>query len=108
LWIRCNRSGEAIVTRVRDVGAGEELASRFRAIALRRRRTASVDQVAAAVRSLATPPGAHRDVYAALCEIETLRAGWLRAQESKARSGGADGVTPADFGADAENHLRAL
>jgi RNA-directed DNA polymerase len=108
LWIKSNRSGKAIVTRVHDIEADHGLVGRFRAIALRRRKTASIDQVAAAVRSLSNPPGAHRDLYSALCDIEALRASWFRVQESKARAAGVDGVSPPGFGDDAENHLRVL
>ena len=108
LWIRANRSGKALVTRPRDFAAGPSLASGFRVRASQKRRTASLDQVAAAVKSVASPAGAHRDLYAALCDIETLRAGWFRVRESRSRCGGVDGVTGAAFAARAEGYLAAL
>jgi group II intron reverse transcriptase/maturase/CRISPR-associated endonuclease Cas1 len=108
IWIKSNRSGKAVVARVHDVATDSDLASRFRAMALRHRRTASIDQIAAAVRALASPPGAYRDLYATLCDVEILRAGWFRVQESKTRAAGVDGLAPATFGDDAENQLRAL
>jgi RNA-directed DNA polymerase len=108
LWIRTNRSGKSLVVRVRDLSATPGVADSLRASASKRRRPASPDQVAATVRSLSTPAGAHRDLYAALCAVEALRTGWFRVRESRSRCGGADGVTIASFGANAESELAAL
>ena len=97
LWVRSNRSGKAFVTRVRDPGFSPGLAEGLRRNAARRRRGTSVDQVAAAIKSLAGPAEAHRGLYARLCEVDTLRAGWLRVRESRSKSSGVDGVTLATF-----------
>jgi len=108
LWIRTNRSGKSLVVRVRDLKASPGIANLLRARASKRRRPASLDQVAAAVRCLTTPAGAHRDLYAALCGVEALRVGWFRVRESRSRCGGVDGVTTASFGANVESELAAL
>lgn len=108
LWIRSNSTGKAIVARVRERASDLALAARLRNIAARRRRTVSVDQIAASVRSMASPAGAHRDLYARLCDIEVLRAGWFRVQESRTRAYGVDGVTVMGFGVSVEAELRNL
>ncbi len=108
LWIRSNSTGKAIVAHVRERASDLALAARLRNIGARRRRTVSVDQIAASVRSMASPAGAHRDLYARLCDIEVLRAGWFRVQESKTRAYGVDGVTVTGFGVAVEAEIRNL
>ncbi|MGD0496830.1 MAG: group II intron reverse transcriptase/maturase [Bryobacteraceae bacterium] len=108
LWIRANRSGKTLVIRPRNLTADTGMADRLRAWASRRRRVASVSQVAAAVRAASAPAGAQRDLYARLCEIETLRAAWFRVRESRSRAAGVDRVTAASFAERAEGDLTAL
>jgi RNA-directed DNA polymerase len=108
LWIKSNRTGKAIVARVRERTSDLALAARLRNIAVRRRRAASLDQVAASVKSFANPPDSQRDLYARLCDVEVLRAGWFRVQESKTRAFGVDGITATAFGVVVEKELKAL
>jgi RNA-directed DNA polymerase len=108
LWVRSNVSGKAIVTRLRDWTAFPGLSAELRSRACRRRRISSLSQIAAAVKSLASPTQAHRDLYARLCEIESLRMGWLRVRESKGRTAGVDSVTAASFAGQVEAELARL
>jgi RNA-directed DNA polymerase len=108
LWIRSNRSGKSLVARPRVPPSTPGEAHGFRVRASERRRPASIGQVAAAVRSLASPAGTQRGLYARLCEIETLRMAWFRARESRTRCSGVDGVTVASFARVAEAELTAL
>lgn len=108
LWIRSNRTGKAIVARIHQRPSDLALAARLRNIAARRRRTVTLDQVAASVKSLASPPDAQRDLYARLCDVEVLRGGWFRVQESKTRAFGVDGITASAFGTSIETELKTL
>ena len=108
LWIRSNRSGRSMVARIRKPPVDRTIADRLRTRASAKRSTTSVEQVAAAVRSLSKPAEAHRDLYARLCEVEILRMGWFHVRESGSRATGVDGVTPASFAARAETNLAAL
>ncbi len=108
LWIRSNGSGKSLAMRLRDPATWPGMDDFLRGRASRRRRTTSVGQVAATVRLLSSPPDAQRDLYARLCEVETLRMGWFRVRESHAKSGGVDSVTIASFAEKVETELAAL
>ncbi len=108
IWIKCNSTGKAFVARANERPADFALGTRLRLKASRRRHIASIDQIAASVKALASPPGAHRDLYGKLCDAEILRAGWFRVQESRSRAAGVDGITPAAFGSAVEGELKTL
>jgi len=108
LWVRSNRSGKSTAVRMRDCAVITGVADRLRSHASRKRRQTTTGQVSAAVNSLAKPPGEHRDLFSKLSAVETLRMGWFRVRESKAITGGADGVTIATFNNTAERELAAL
>ena len=108
IWIRSNRTGKAIVALSRERASDLALGVRLRAIAARKRCITSTDQIAASIKSLASPPGAHRDLYEKICDTEILRSGWFRVQESRSRAVGVDGVSPTAFGAVIERELSKL
>jgi group II intron reverse transcriptase/maturase/CRISPR-associated endonuclease Cas1 len=108
IWIRSNRSSKALVARSRERASDLALGVRLRANAARRRRITSTDQIAASIKSLASPPGAHRDLYEKICDTETLRSGWFRVQESRSRAVGVDGISTTAFGTDIERELNTL
>lgn len=108
LWVRSNATGQAVVTRVQTDAGGSGPAAFFRSRAARKRLPAQTDQVAAAMRALTAPAEAHRGLYARLCEVETLRTGWLRVRDSRSKSGGVDGVTISTFSDVCEQELIAL
>jgi group II intron reverse transcriptase/maturase len=108
IWIRSNRSGKALVARSRERASDLALGVRLRSNAARRRRITSTDQIAASIKSLASPPGAHRDLYEKICDIETLRSGWFRVQESRSRAVGVDGISTTAFGTIIERELNTL
>jgi RNA-directed DNA polymerase len=108
LWIRSNRSGKALVARMREHISDLTLPMQLRYRSTRKRRLATLDQVAASIRSLASPLNAVRDLYARLCDVEILRTGWFRVQQSKAKASGVDGVRVADFGTGIETELSIL
>ena len=108
LWLRSNRSGRVMVTRLRDFAADPGMANRLRSRAAHNRKVASIDQVAYAVKLLAAPAGAQRELYASLCEVETLRTGWFRVRESRSRASGVDQVTVSSFEPHAESELATL
>ena len=108
IWIRSNRSGKPIVVRTRERSSDLALGVRLRNNAARKRLIASTDQVASTIKSLANPPGAHRDLYEKICDIEILRSGWFRVQESRSRAVGVDGVSTTAFGTTIERELNTL
>jgi len=69
---------------------------------------AEVPQAAAAVHQIAIAQGASCDLYAQLCEVETLRMGWMRVKGSRSKAAGVDGITPQHFAQRCESEIAVL
>jgi RNA-directed DNA polymerase len=108
LWIRSNRSGRSMATRVREPAGAALTACLLRGQSAKKRKPAAVEQAAEAARRMAIPAGAEADLYAKLCETATLRLGWLRVREGGERARGVDGVSVAGFAGRADAELEAL
>ncbi|MDA8240440.1 MAG: group II intron reverse transcriptase/maturase [Nitrospiraceae bacterium] len=108
VWVKSNDSGKALVANIRLSEEPPRLAYRLRQNSARIRKIAQTRQMASNGLPDSSAGGEAPTLYNKLCEIETLRLGWLRVKEGRKDSCGADRVTIAAFREKLDEELTRL